>query len=439
MKYTIQKIMMIVISVSLLLVACQPVAPATENVNPSAQEKTTQASNTSEEEGKPASAESNSNPTAVVGIGQPTAAQSSKQSCRVTKSPFPPVTDSDWSIGPKDAKVTLMIYDDFQCPYCALFEPIGEKLIKAHPHDLRFVFRNFPLIGIHDKAALAAQAADAAGTQGKFWEMYRLLYENQQEWTGMELDKFQEWLLSKVGEIGLDKDKFAAEYTSDQTALKAQKYYDDAVNLGLPGTPTIAINGVFFNGEPSFEGITSYINNLDNLKTYDKCPDMTIDTKKKYFATLHMDKGDIKIELFADKAPITVNSFVFLAREGYFDGVTFHRVISGFVAQTGDRSGTGSGGPGYEFVNEISPDLTFGKEGMVGMANSGADTNGSQFFITYAGITKDVVKRLDGNYTIFGKVVSGMDVVKGITARDPSQNPNLPPGDVIKSVTIEEQ
>jgi len=168
-------------------------------------------------------------------------------------------------------------------------------------------------------------------------------------------------------------------------------------------------------------------------KQYDAPPPMTIDVNKKYFATVEMEKGgSFVIELYADKAPITVNSFVFLAREGFFDGVTFHRVLDGFMAQGGDPTGTGQGGPGYEFVNEDS-DLTFDKEGVVAMANAGRDTNGSQFFITFG-----PQEFLNGGYTIFGQVVEGMDVVHGITRRDPDANPTTP-GDAIKTVTISEE
>src|SRR5512133_4095256 len=142
--------------------------------------------------------------------------------------------------------------------------------------------------------------------------------------------------------------------------------------------------------------------------------------------------GEFTIKLHADKAPITTNSFIFLAREGYYDGVTFHRVLEGFMAQGGDPTGTGAGGPGYQFVNEDS-DLTFDKPGVVAMANAGRDTNGSQFFITFG-----PVPRLNGGYTIFGQVVSGMDVVNGIRLRNPDLNPDYP-GDAIQSITIAEQ
>jgi peptidylprolyl isomerase len=162
-------------------------------------------------------------------------------------------------------------------------------------------------------------------------------------------------------------------------------------------------------------------------------PPRGIDTSKQYFATVKMAKGgEFVIQLYADKAPITVNSFVFLACKGFYNGVTFHRVLSGFMAQGGDPTGSGNGGPGYQFVNEDS-DLTFDKEGVVAMANAGRDTNGSQFFITFA-----PQSYLNGAYTIFGQVIQGMDVVKAITLRDPDQAPTFQ-GDAMESVMITTQ
>jgi peptidylprolyl isomerase len=165
-------------------------------------------------------------------------------------------------------------------------------------------------------------------------------------------------------------------------------------------------------------------------KQYTSAPLMSVDIAKQYFATIQLEKGgEFVIQLFPDKAPITVNSFVFLAKQGFFAGVSFHRVLPGFMAQGGDPTGSGSGGPGYSFVNE-SNDLAFDKAGVFAMANAGRDTNGSQFFITFgpAGLS-------ESDYTIFGQVISGMDVVNKITLRDPSQNPSFI-GDIIKSVTI---
>lgn len=169
------------------------------------------------------------------------------------------------------------------------------------------------------------------------------------------------------------------------------------------------------------------------LKQYDAAPEMSIDVNKQYFATFTMENGGVfKVQLYPDKAPITVNNFVFLARDGYYDGTTFHRVLEGFMAQGGDPTGTGMGDPGYEFVNEYS-DLTFDKPGVVAMANAGVDTNGSQFFITFV-----ATPQLNGGYTIFGQVIEGMDVVNNITRRDPMAKPDFE-GDKIVSVVITEE
>jgi cyclophilin family peptidyl-prolyl cis-trans isomerase len=169
---------------------------------------------------------------------------------------------------------------------------------------------------------------------------------------------------------------------------------------------------------------------LVGTKQYASAPPMIIDVSKQYFATVQMEKGgEFVIQLYPDKAPLTVNSFVFLTEQGFFDGVTFHRVLAGAMAQGGDPTGTGGGGPGYQFVNE-SNDLKFEQAGVVAMANAGRNANGSQFFITFgpAGLSEN-------DYTIFGQVISGMDTVNNITLRDPTQNPNFT-GDIIKSVTI---
>jgi cyclophilin family peptidyl-prolyl cis-trans isomerase len=162
-------------------------------------------------------------------------------------------------------------------------------------------------------------------------------------------------------------------------------------------------------------------------------PPMLIDVKKQYFATVKMVKGgQFVIQLYPDKAPLTVNSFVFLANKGFYNCVTFHRVLDGFMAQGGDPTGTGNGGPGYEFPNEKN-DLLFDKAGVVAMANAGPNTNGSQFFIMLGpyGLSEN-------DYTIFGQVISGMDVVNNLTRRDPNQNPTFS-GDAIQSITISEK
>jgi cyclophilin family peptidyl-prolyl cis-trans isomerase len=160
-------------------------------------------------------------------------------------------------------------------------------------------------------------------------------------------------------------------------------------------------------------------------------PAMQIDPKKQYKARMETDKGTMVIELFADKTPMTVNNFVFLSREGFYDGVIFHRVIDNFMVQGGDPTGTGRGGPGYKFGDEFNSSLKHDKQGILSMANAGPGTNGSQFFITHG-----PTPHLNGKHTVFGQVVEGLDVLMSIPARDPG-NVNAPAVKII-SVTIEE-
>lgn len=148
-------------------------------------------------------------------------------------------------------------------------------------------------------------------------------------------------------------------------------------------------------------------------KKWDSPPAMAIDPGKVYLCTMETDRGRIELELFPEYAPRTVNNFVFLAREGYYDGVIFHRVISDFVIQGGDPTGTGRGGPGYRFEDEFAGNPLVHETGAISMANSGPGTNGSQFFITHS-----PQPHLDGHHTVFGKVVQGQDVVDAICQGD---------------------
>ena len=165
-------------------------------------------------------------------------------------------------------------------------------------------------------------------------------------------------------------------------------------------------------------------------RSYESPPDLIIDIGKDYYATFVTERGEFRLRLYDDQAPRTVNNFVFLARDGFYNGVTFHRVIPGFVAQGGDPTGRGGGGPGYTFEDEFHPDLMH-KTGVISMANAGPDTNGSQFFITFA-----PQPHLDGSHSVFGEVVEGMDVVNSILPRDPATA--ISAGDVIYTILIEE-
>ena len=160
-------------------------------------------------------------------------------------------------------------------------------------------------------------------------------------------------------------------------------------------------------------------------------PKMSIDAKKTYTAIFHTAVGDITVHLHADKVPNTVNNFVFLARQGFYNGTTFHRVIPNFMAQGGDATGIGSGGPGYLFADEFDRSLRHDKAGVLSMANAGPGTNGSQFFITHV-----PTPWLDNKHSVFGQVTAGMDVLMAIPERDPGRASQ--PGTLLNSVEIQE-
>ncbi|MBN1427546.1 MAG: peptidylprolyl isomerase [Anaerolineae bacterium] len=170
-------------------------------------------------------------------------------------------------------------------------------------------------------------------------------------------------------------------------------------------------------------------------KQYDSPPSMIIDPTKKYSAVFKTQQGDIRVNLFADRAPITVNNLVFLAREGYYDNTTFHRVIPNFMVQGGDPTGTGRGGPGYKFADEAGAlAIKHDGPGVLSMANAGANTNGSQFFITHL-----ATPHLNGKHGVFGKVAdqASLDVLMAIRARDPQTD--AMPGDALHTVEIIEE
>jgi cyclophilin family peptidyl-prolyl cis-trans isomerase len=233
----------------------------------------------------------------------------------------------------------------------------------------------------------------------------------------------------------MDLGKFQADLKREDIVAKVQKAWEVGQKIGLPGTPLILINGQIYGGPRDYNSLNDILQLIVlGKRQYTSCPAVTVQQNKQYIATLHTEKGNVVIQLFADKAPMTVNSFLFLVREGWYDNITFHRVIPEVFAQTGDPSGTGKGNPGYYIITEIDPALAFDKPGMVAMVNSGPDTSGSQFFITYG-----PTLQYNGQYTIFGQVLSGMDVLKQLAPRDPQPGIGTPPGDKLISITIEEK
>ena len=367
-----------------------------------------------------------------------TAVSSADRAASVANSPIPPPNELDRARGAADAQVTLIEYSDFQSPPSAQFGAVLAELETKYPQDLRVIYRHFPLIGspdqpLHDKAAPSVQASEAAGRQGKFWEMHDLLFAQQAEWTTLSLEDFESWLLLAARSLELDPTQFSADLHSAELEQLAQTAWERGQELQLGAAPYLLINGVPYSGPLDIYSLDAIIQlELLRERQFSACPQMSLQAGASYTATISTEKGDIVVELFPEMAPMAVNSFIFLAEHDWFDNVTFHRVLPAFVAQAGDPTGTGYGGPGYAFAIEVTPNLTFDRAGLLAMANSGPTANGSQFFITLA-----PAEHLNGQFTIFGEVIQGMEVVQSLTPRDPSQSAGLPPGDLILDVTIE--
>ncbi len=311
-----------------------------------------------------------------------------------------------------------------------------EQLKDAYGDDMYFVYRHFPLSGIHNKAQLAAVAAESAGLQDAFWEYHNLLFERQDQWATLSVDDARQVFIDYAKELKLDVDKFTAGLNDEALQAKVQEAEQVAQQAGLPGTPTVFVNGYNFPNRQlplSPDGIGFFLNIIRLVENQYQSPEQVIDPGKTYQATISTEKGDVVIDLFNDTAPLNVNSFAFLAGQGWYNNVTFHRVLAGFMAQAGDPTGLGVGWPGYRCTDEVAESRSFDKPGMVAMANSGPNTNGAQFFITFG-----PAPHLDEDFTIIGEVVSGMDVVDSLTPRDPDKNPSFS-GDKILSVTIAEK
>jgi len=328
-----------------------------------------------------------------------------------------------------------MVYGDLQNQSSEWFSGVVNRLLDENPNQIRFISRVFPLVGRNDKAVLAAQAVEAAYMQNMFWEMHNLLYSQQESWVDLSVTDFEQWLAVQASALGMDVGQYQADLKSEAVVNLVQSNFETAREFGPFAVPLIILNGEIYLGPQDYVSMNQIVQLiLLGKRQFTDCPPITVEMTKQYIAMLHTEKGDVVIQLFADKAPFTVNSFIYLAQNGWYDDITFHRVIPDLYAQSGDPSGTGKGTPGYFIVTEILPDLTFDKPGMLAMVNSGPDSSGSQFFITF-----DAVPQFDGQYTIFGQVLSGMDVLESLTPRDAQIGVETPPGDRLLNVTIEER
>lgn len=337
-------------------------------------------------------------------------------------------------IGDLEAPVVLLVYLDFQCRYCAGVADALRRLQQAHAGESSLVYRPFPQPDLHDKAGLAAQAAEAAGRQGAFWEMFDVLYARQDEWVDLSEPAYLDWLVTRAVEIGLERASFSADLQDPAIEASIEAAAARARQAGVPGAPILYLNGVAFQPPPTPINLEASLR-LELLvqRQYNAYPSAVLDGTASYQARLRFGGFEMRVQLYPEAAPLAVNSFIFLSQEGWYDGSPVHRVVPGILFETGDPSGTGLGGPGYNFPTEAAAGLLFDRAGRVAMSSVGPGTNGSQFFVTLS-----PQPTLNGSRTIFGQVVEGLEEAADWEAREPLLDLLEPPPAVLDEVEIVE-
>jgi len=336
-------------------------------------------------------------------------------------------------LGSEDALITMLLYHDLASEASPELIASLEALVEERPDEVRVVYRHLPGTG---NSALAGEAVEAAyaqaGNEG-FWRMVDVLNEHHSEWRLLAAFSFRDVLPGYAEEAGLDGDQLSADLESGRFTPLMEAATFTAGQSGI-SQPTLIVNELNVPDPPTTLDELRLIVQVVGLRTrYAEAPPMVIDPQKDYAAWIVTERGTIAIDLFADLAPATVNNFAYLACVGYYDGLTFHRVVPGFVAQAGDPTATGLGGPGYTIPDEFEGiGLTFDRAGWLSMAHTSAPNSaGGQFFITLG-----PAEHLNGAFTIFGEVVGGLEAAQRLAARDPQTAPPDQPGDAIETVIV---
>ena len=352
-----------------------------------------------------------------------------------TLAPIPAVSADDHLRGPAAAPATLIVYSDFDCPLCAHLAGLLAQLQDRHRQDLRLIFRHFPLLTLHDKASLAAQVAELAGEQGAFWPMHDRLFETYPEWSAYSPEEFEVWAIAQAEALGLDLPTIQAGLAEGRKVAQVEQAYEQGLAMGIPGSPFLLLDAEPFMlpYEPNYLEAAVRLSTL-RARQFADYPPFEIDPSATYLARLQLDSGEIVLHLYPQYAPLAVNSFIFLASQGWFDGNAIHQVQPGVFLESGDPTATGLGDPGYHFAMETSPALGFEQPGMVALVPTSPETNGGRFFINLAPLPE-----LDGARTIFGRVLQGMELLRALPARDPLVDLLEPPPAVLLQVKIEVQ
>lgn len=361
-----------------------------------------------------------------------TPTRSATLSPTATLAPLPTVAPDEPALGPEDAAVELLLYIDYDCDPCLEMARTLTAAQQRHSDRVRLVVRPFPLVRVNDKAVLAASAVISAAEQRAFWIMHDHLVSERPSWRELTPAEFATWLGQTAPDLGLDAEKFRNDLRSEAMINRVRSAYERTLAAGIPGAPFLLIDRQPYLLGPEPTNIEAVLRlSLLESRQYDSEPPITIDSEASYSGLLILPQGEVRLQLYPGLAPRAVNSFRFLADQGWYDGSGFHRVVPGRLAEAGDPSLTGLGHAGYHFPLEIQPGLRFNQAGRVALDNDGPDTNSARFFITM-----DELPALDGSYTIFGTVTQGLDLIRGLESREPIDDIFEPPELLIDSIEV---
>jgi cyclophilin family peptidyl-prolyl cis-trans isomerase len=355
---------------------------------------------------------------------------------------LPPITDDDLVIGPENPTVTLLEYSQLTCPACASFEPLLVAMQEQYPDDVRLVYRHFLF---QEKSEITAQALEAAAKQGKFPEFKNYMFDRRSKnvenpehvnlpddafWGSVSENDIDAWLEAHVTELGIEPIQFFKDMYSTEIVEKVKANSEIAEVLKLNSTPTLYINGRRWPQDlGGFGTLPHFIQILiTQEKEYDTCPPHKLESGVDYSATISSTKGDFIVDLFEETAPVTVNSFIFLAQEGWYDNLPFF--VTNDLTLSGDLSDTTWGGPGYAFLDEFSDDQSLNDIGKLATYSLAPGINGSAFIIN------KTTQENQQDVTIFGEVTEGMDVVNALELREEIFSPAI---DYILNITISEK
>ncbi len=384
----------------------------------------------------PASPEKISDETPPSGALQNLPPEPTQPACQVLASVTPTphqatyLLEKDHRYGPTTAPLTLVVYGDYQCEPCARLDAALWRLMEEHPASIQWVYRHYPLAPVHDKALMAVQAVEAAARQGRFWEAHRFLYSQQEAWRDLPPEDFPSYLLDMARTLKLDLAQFTQDLTDTEIQSLAYRAWQAGQRMGLDSVPVLFINGEWFPGPPTYEALRTVVAlNLLTARRFNACPPWRLEAHRLYFLDFSLPQGRVSLRLEPEWALQGVNAVVFLAQEGWYEGMGIYGIAPNKAVFFGDPSNTGYGHPGFLIPWE-APAVPL-EAGRVVLLPETPGWNSPRMAILLG-----PAPEWEGQVTVIGEVAQGLDGLRSLVP--PPDGSVIPIEDItIRNIPIE--